>query len=167
MRILTLILFFVYIAFSCVKKPTTSPIPNIEFKDFKYTTKPTRPYPSDVGYIVIGYEDGDGDIFRNNDHALANLIIISYHKDSISGNFYQDSTRPAPTEPKIAISYATTVYQPGAGYKGKSVKGEIIIPYDQFRLNRAIKVIKHVIYVVDEAGNKSNVITSPIYTLTI
>ncbi len=163
MRILALILFFGLVITSCVKKPSTSPVPAIEFLDFQAW----KVNGSDTGFIRIHYEDGDGDIFRNKDHTVPNLIIITYHLDQTSGSFVQDSVVPGPGLKKIPISYATAVIQPGDGYSGKSVQGDIIVPYKEFRTSGAIKIIKHTVTITDEAGNQSNLVTSPVYTLTI
>lgn len=160
MRQLVLISFLALIVYACVKKPSTSPIPTLAFKDARYL----KVNGSDSGYLVLSYEDGDGDIFRDKGHTVPNLIITNYYKDTATGKFAIDSIFTGPGLPRVA-SYATTVYQPGDGYKGKSVRGDIIVPYDEFRSGSWIKTFYHTAFIVDEAGNKSNLAYSQTVTL--
>jgi hypothetical protein len=161
MRIFLVLIAFLLIAYSCVKKPVMSNIPAIEIVDFKCMKKPNG---SDSGYIVVSYQDGDGDIFRNKGNSVPNLVITTYHKDPVSGDFIPDYVEPEPGT-KIPLSYATTVYQPGEGYAGKPVHGQILVPYNEFRTNNDVKTIYSSAYVVDEAGHKSNVALSATLTL--
>jgi hypothetical protein len=160
MRQLVLISFLALVVFACVKKPSTSPIPTLEFKDARYI----KVNGSDSGYLVFSYEDGDGDIFRDKGHTIPNLVITNYAKDTVTGKFVIDSIYTGPHLPRVA-SYATTVYQPGDGYKGKSVRGDIIVPYNEFRSGPWIKTFYHAAFIEDEAGNKSNVAYSQTVTL--
>lgn len=160
MRYLPLI-FLIAFSVSCVKKQSTDPTPVIEFKSFEYY----KSNGDDKGSITIGYEDGDGDIFRNVGNTKANVVITTYHFDASRNDFIPDSVDIGGT--KILITYATSVNQPGTGYKGKAVKGEMTFPYDEYRSNGSIKVIRHTVIVEDEAGHKSKPVTSPDYTLAI
>src|SRR3954463_10984252 len=83
MRILIFILFVVLIAVSCVKKPSTSPIPSIEYVDFKAW----KSNGNDTAVLVIGYEDGDGDIFRDITAHGPNLIGTFYYLNSVTHKF--------------------------------------------------------------------------------
>lgn len=161
MRIVILLISFV-VAISCVKKPSKSPIPVIEFKDFTYK----KVSGLDSGFVTFEYEDGDGDIFVGKFSSQINVVIITLRLDDKSGNFIQDTT-VTPDGVKIPIVNAQSVKQPGDGYKGNAVKGTITVPFGDFRVSDKVKVIKHQVYVVDEAGNKSNVVLSPVYNLTI
>ncbi len=154
-------IFLVVFFTSCVKKQSSNPVPVIEFNNFDYY----KLNGSDKGSITINYEDGDGDIFVGEYNTKSNVVITTYHFDAASGNFYPDSVTVGGT--KILVSYAVSVKQPAEGYKGKALKGTMTFPYNEYRLNGSVKIIKHTIIVEDEAGNKSNLITSPVYTLTI
>jgi hypothetical protein len=160
MRHLVLISFVALVVFACVKKPSTSPIPTLAFKDARYI----KVNGNDSAYLVFSYEDGDGDIFRDKGHTVPNLIITNYYKDTVTGKFSIDSIYTGPHIPRVS-SFATTVYQPGDGYKGKSVRGDIIVPYNQFRSGSWIKTFYHTAYIVDEAGNKSNLAYTQTVTL--
>jgi hypothetical protein len=160
MRQLVLISFTSLFVFACVKKPSTSPVPTLEFKDNRYI----KVNGSDSGYLYFSYEDGDGDIFRDKDHAVPNLVITNYYKDSITGKFLIDSIYTGQNLPRVA-SFATTIYQPGDGYKGKSVRGNITVPYNEFRSGPWIKTFYHTAFIEDEAGNKSNLAYSQTVTV--
>jgi len=158
MRIFLFILFISLIAFACVKKPTTSPIPTIEYVDFQAT----KVNGNDTAVMVIGYEDGDGDIFRD----------VTLHGPNIVGTFYYlNSATKQFTGIKDFITNDTaritqTVVQPkDASYKGKSVKGKIYLPWSPFRSGDSVKIFKYTLFVVDESGNKSNIITTPNFTI--
>jgi hypothetical protein len=161
MRAPVLFIAFLLLAFSCVKKTSMSIVPSIGIVDFKCMKKANG---SDSGYIVISYQDGDGDIFRNKGNSVPNLVITTYHKDPSSGDFVSDYVEPEPGI-KIPLSYATTVYQPGDGYAGKPVSGQIMVPYNEFRTGNDVKTIYSSAYAMDEAGHKSNVAFSQTITL--
>lgn len=160
MRYLVLI-FSLALLSACVKRQSNDPVPIIEFQDFQFY----KLNGSDKGSITIGYQDGDGDIFVGTSSIKKNVLIITYHYDAVKGDFFPDSTTVGGT--KIVISYLTAVKQPGDGYKGKAVKGTMTFPYDEYRLNGNVKIIRHTVIVEDEAGNKSKPVTSPVYTLNI
>lgn len=137
MRFLIIISIFVF-GFSCVKPKTTDPVPVISFKQVQgdanevgganvvwstnktvskkqYTSKATQ---SDTALLVIGFEDGDGDLFRDSRSDNANLVYTVYAYDAATQQFTVNGN-PNPA----------TVVQPADGYyKGKSVQGEIGLP---------------------------------------
>ncbi len=159
MRILLLILFFGFMAFACVKKPTTSPIPVIKFEEFQAW----RSHGNDTAVMRISYEDGDGDIFRDVTSHGPNLIGTFYYLNSVTHQF--TGIKDFITNDTARITQ--TVVQPvDASYKGKSVKGEIYLPWRPFRSGDSVKVFKYTLFIVDEAGNKSNIVTTPSFTIT-
>ena len=159
MRILVLILFFVVIAFACVKKPTTSPIPVIEFKNFEAW----QSHGNDTAVMVIGYEDGDGDIFRDLTAHGPNLIATFYYLNSVTKQF--TAIKDFITNDTARITQ--TITQPiDASYKGKSVRGDIYLPWSPSRSGDSVKIFKYTLFLVDEAGNKSNLVTTPTFTVT-
>lgn len=117
----------------------------------QYTSRATQ---SDTALMVIGFEDGDGDLFRDSQANGANLVYTIYSYDTATQQFTINGN-PNPA----------TVVQPANGYyKEKSVQGEIGLPLRGFRLNN-VSIIKFEVFMVDMAKNKSNVVTSPVYTL--
>jgi hypothetical protein len=158
MRVFVCILLIVIVVISCVKKPSTSPIPSIQFVDFKAW----KSNGIDTAVLVIGYEDGDGDIFRDNTANGPNLIGTFYYLNSVTHKF--TGIKDFITNDTAHITQ--TVVQPvDASYKGKSVKGEITLPWSPFRSGDSVKVFKYTIFVVDEKGHKSNIVTTPQFTV--
>lgn len=112
--------------------------------------------------MIIGYEDGNGDIFRDASVNGPNVIGTFYYLNSGTKQF----TAIKDPITKDTARITQTVVQPeDANYKGKSVKGQIYLPWKPFRSGDSVKIFKYTIYVVDEGGNKSNVITTPTYTI--
>ncbi len=145
-----MIFFSGIIASACVKKTSKDPIPEIEYKDFKMLNH----IGSDSAVFTIGYKDWDGDLFRNSNSDGPNLVLSTYTYKSDSGKFIFDH----------AFSYAIT--QPADGYyKGKSIQGDIYVPVSEFRSKPTDKIVKFEIFMVDMKDNKSNVVTTPQFTL--
>ena len=156
MRFIFLI-FICLCAFSCVKRQSKDPVPFIEYKNFipKHTAQ------NDSAYMSISYSDGDGDIFRDKNTDGPNLIGIIYIYDPISKTF-QRPYSPITQDSTGVIGIAIT--QPGDGYKGKSVSGDIIWPMSEYRPNTlSDTVFFYKIFMQDMKGNKSNVVTTPIF----
>ena len=145
------------LAFSCVKKQSKDPVPVLEYIDFSMS----KSGGVDKGSLVLGYEDGDGDIFRDETTHLPNLIMKFYYYNSGTKNFTSYLINNTDT-----FNIAKIITQPGDGFKGKSIKGEIYIPMNEFRPADSIKIFKYVIFAVDEAGHNSNTLTTPQYTLS-
>lgn len=150
MRFLTIIIFSCLLAFACVKKSPQDPVPILEYKDFqawKYVN-------GDTAILTISYNDYDGDLFRNETADGPNTIIRPFVFIADSNKFIKQTL----------ISYAIT--QPGDGfYKGKSIKGDIIIPMRQFRPNNDAKILKFEVFMEDMKKNKSNTVVTPQFTL--
>ena len=145
--------------FACVKKPSTSPVPTIEYIDFQ--AKQVSGH--DTAGMVIGYEDGDGDIFRDLTVNGPNFIATFYYFNNGTKTFKPIFPDPI-TQDTFRI--VQTVLQPKDGnYKGKAVKGEIYIPMSTFRSADSVKRFKYTIYMVDEGGHVSNRVTTPEFTV--
>jgi hypothetical protein len=158
MRYLTIIFLVCFAAYACKKRPTKNPIPVLEFKNFEAF----HINEGDSAVLTIGYEDGDGDIFTENSATAPNLFITPYFYDETTNKF-QGMIDPI-TNDTFMISYK--VRQPDNGYyRGKSIKGDVIVPMKQFRLDDEQKILKYTVYMVDMAGNTSNQVTSNTYTL--
>lgn len=136
--------------YSCVKKKTYSQSPEIEFKDFV-------PYQKDSADMVIGFSDGDGDIGRNQGDSTTNLWMNYYYKDTLTGKYrlvYSPTANDSVRTPYI-------IRKPTDNYEGKSISGEVAVRIGKFRHSVKIKYFKYVIYMYDNKGNKSNVVTTP------
>ena len=111
--------------------------------------------PRDTAVLVIGYSDGDGDLFVDNSSNDANMVVISKYYNADSSKFL------------IANVDSKKLKQPENGYyKGKAVQGEIWVPLREYRANDNIKIIKFELFMTDMKKNKSNTVSSPAYTLT-
>lgn len=164
MRFILIIFLIGLIGFSCVKPNTTNPIPVIQYKDLTNLGKAysgSQP-PRDTAVMVLGYEDGDGDLFADNTTQGPTFAIIPFYFNTTTNKF--DITIDPITLDTQRIT--NTIKQPDNGYyKGKSIKGDIYIPLSQYRPNDNVKIIKFTGFMRDTKGHKSNVFASPIYTL--
>jgi hypothetical protein len=151
MRYLLIIFSLCLLGFSCIKKGQKNTVPEITYKDFRAWKVAGR----DTALMTLGYTDWDGDLFRNSTSDGPNTIFTSFVFNVDSNKIIRDTT------------FAYIVTQPGDGfYKGKSIKGDIIIPFVEFRPNDNVKVAKYDIFMVDMKGNKTNVVTTPQFTFT-
>jgi hypothetical protein len=158
MRFIVIIFLVLALGFSCVKKQTKNPVPSIEYVSFSSS----KTNGKDDGQLVLGYEDGDGDIFRDESTKIPNIIMKFYYFNSGTKKFtgtFDPITQDTTT---IAINLKQP---PNTDYKGKSIKGEIFIPMGEFRASDTMKIFKFVVFVMDEAGHKSNVVTTPQFTV--
>jgi hypothetical protein len=161
-----LLLFFLPAALtlaSCAKRVSKDPVPRVEFLDFtsvgisKFTN-------GDTAVMILGYEDGDGDLFVDSNSEDHNLVFTTYRFDEVSNRFVAELTTYPPFD---TARYVTKIKQPDNGYyKGKSIRGEIHIPLSEYRQNKNTKVFKFVGFMVDQAKHKSEVFSSPVYTVT-
>lgn len=159
MRIFAVIIPLLFIAFSCVKRPSTSPEPTIEYVDFKASKGSNG---NDTAVMTIGYEDGDGDLFMPTVSDGPNVVGTFYYYNSGSKQFV--GIKDPITKDTARITQ--TVAQPEeTNYKGKPIKGQIFLPWDPFRSGDSVKIFKYTLYMVDQAGHKSNIITTPTYTI--
>lgn len=161
MRHLLFIFLISGLAYSCVKQQTKDPIPLIEFKDFLNPGK--SPYTQrDTALIYITYQDGDGDLFTDTRNEGPNFIFTPYFYNTNTNQFYVEID-PITND---TFRITNTILQPDNGYyKGKSIKGEIFVPLNQFRKNDAVKILKFKGFMIDMKAHKSNVVSSPVYTL--
>jgi hypothetical protein len=155
-------LFAVFVALSCAKPRTKDPVPKVEFLDFRNPGISSFS-KSDTAVLVLGYEDGDGDLFVDNNSEDNNLVFTTYRHDAATNTFIAEQTTYSPYD---TARYVSKIKQPDDGYyKGKSIRGEIHIPLNEFRQSRSTKVLKFVGFLVDQKKHKSNVFSSPVYSL--
>ena len=157
MRIIAIIFFISLFCFACVKRQSKDPVPKLDYIQFTSS----KNGGIDKGDLILSYEDGDGDIFREETTHLPNLIMKFYYYNSGTQKF----TGYFDTNISDTFNIAKIITQPGDGFKGKSIKGEIHIPMNEFRPADSIKIFKYVIFALDESGNKSNLLTTPQFTV--
>lgn len=154
MRHLFFISFLALYLSACVKRPSTSPEPTLEYKDFfAFRVRGN----SDSAIAVLKYEDGDGDLFMDNTTDGPNLIGTFYYLDRFTGTF------KAVYNPVIkdTLRFTQTVLQPkDASYKGKSIQGEIYIPVRDFRTGDSVKTFKYTFFMKDMQGHFTNTVTT-------
>jgi hypothetical protein len=145
--IVTLLIGGIY---SCVKKKTYSQSPEIGFKDF-------IPFTGDSADMVISFSDGDGDIGREAGDSAKNLWMNYYYKDTLTGKYrlYYDAS----SNDSLRTGYI--IRKPTDNYEGKPISGEVAVRISKFRHSKKIKNFKYVIYMIDNGGNRSNVVTTP------
>ena len=139
--------------FSCVKKKTYEQSPQIEFKDF-------IPFTGDSADMVVSFSDGDGDIGKASGDSTQNLWINYYYKDSVTGKYVAlpDQFSPGGSD---SIKTGYIIRKPIDNYEGKPISGEVAVRISKYRHSKKIKALRYVIYMYDNKGNKSNVITTP------
>lgn len=147
-----LILLLLFFSFSC-KTIIEYPIgPHVEFKNF--ATYQPNGYDS-LGFLTIGFTDGDGDIGDVNAPDQENLFINLYER--INGEL-EPIILPDSTVTFNAIIPDLT---PKGKYKG--IKGDIEITFPLYYMIPFFQsdTIAFQVYLVDRAGHKSNVIMTP------
>jgi hypothetical protein len=140
----TIALFIVICSiFSCKKgEEAVSDIPAIEF--ISVSPQSATQY-SDSLTFVIGYEDGDGDL-GSNDPDTRNLFL---------------------TDSRNNVTYEFRVKQLSPTGSTISIKGNLSVVLDNVGLinGSTTETTVYSIYVVDEAGNRSNTVKSDVVTI--
>ena len=149
-KYLFLIAALTFGSYSCVKKKTYPTTPEISYKEF-------IPYQGDTADLVIKFTDGDGDIGLSSiNDSTRNLFVTYYYKDAVTGKYtaYYSSM----LNDTLRTGYV--VRSPTESYKGKPISGEYSIRLQQYRHSVQVKQLKYVVVMYDNAGNKSNVLTT-------
>ncbi len=142
-----IILIFFLGTFSCIKKKSIGPVPEIEFLDFKYI----GPAGYDSADFKISYIDSDGDLFGEE----KNLFVRTLAYNADSAKYILD------------LAFSRTIRQPDNGYyQGKSIQGYIYLNEFEFRSDARPNIVQFEVYMRDQEGNRSNVVTSPSYTIS-
>ncbi len=141
-----LALFFLI---ACAKKPKYADVPAISFKSFNVIN-------NDSALMTIAFSDGNGDIGADNTQTK-NLFMTYYYKDTTTNNYvaYYDNV----TNDTLRVAYS--IQKPSDAYKNKPISGEISVIMGTYRHSKRIKHFKYVIYILDNAQNKSNIVTTP------
>ncbi len=145
--------------YSCVKPTSEDPVPVLEFKDFKAGRVGTR----DTAVLLLGYEDGDGDLFVDLNEQGPNLILTPYMYSATKKQFLAGFDRVITND---TFRIPITVKQPADGYyKGKAIKGEITIPLTEFRSGDSVKIFKYTFFMKDLKQHYSNTVATPVYSV--
>lgn len=139
--------------YSCAKKKTFSQSPIIEYKSF-------TPFVGDSADMVIGFSDGDGDIGKAQEDKTNNLFMTYYYKDTVTLKYvaFYNPLLPVGSD---SLRTPYTIRKPSDDYSGKPISGEVSVRISQFRHSKKYKSIKYVIYMLDNGGHKSNILTTP------
>jgi len=131
------------------KLKTFSQTPVIEYKSF-------NPLLGDTAAdLVITFSDGDGDIGKEKEDKANNLFMTYYYFDGTKFRAFFDSFN----NDTLRIPY--TIRKPIDDYEGKPISGEVAVKLNQYRPTKTHKRIKYVMYMLDNANHKSNVLTTP------
>ncbi len=159
LRNLFLLFLFSGLFLACVKPASKDPVPSAEFIDF-YAFKRAA---GDTATMVLGYEDGDGDLFVSDNTEGPTLVFTPYYYNEQS-NSLKPFVFPGGSDTFLITQ---NVKQPADGYyKGRSIKGTITLPMTEFRPDNSYKILQFKGYLMDTKGHRSNVVSSPVYTLT-
>lgn len=150
LKLFLLLTFSVLIYASCVKKKNYPVNPEIGFKAF-------YPFSGDTADLVITFSDGDGDIGKAQEDPTKNLFITFQYFNTTTQNFmsyYNNFLNDT-----VRMDY--TIRKPKDNYDGKPISGEVAVRLNEYRPDNTYKRIRYVMYLVDNSGNKSNVLTTP------
>ena len=150
-KYLLLLVIVCLAAYACVKKTNYATIPEIEFQAF-------YPYPGDSADLQIKFTDGDGDIGVSESDTTKTFFYTYYYKDTVTQQ-YRAYTACQTGCDSLRTGYI--IKSPDDSYKGKPISGEMNVRLQRSRHSRKIKNVKYVFYLLDQAGNKSNVVTTP------
>jgi hypothetical protein len=141
--VLFVILLF---ALSCIKKKEYDSVPAIKFIDFPvfYHVENSKNM-ADSAHVILSFTDGDGDIGNTNDAVMS--LFLDYYEDEGSGFVFKN------------VTYK--IHLPNLAPEGNNMAIEGTIQqllkapfYNEF----SVFPYKFKMYLVDRAGNKSNVV---------
>ena len=141
MRKLTYILIALLVI-ACKKEDVISDIPQIEFVSITPTT--AQEYIDDI-LIVISYTDANGDLGENNPDVFN--LFVSDNRNNIEYKFRIPELSPSGSQ--ISIEGNLNIKINGSGITNNSTSQ--LVNYD--------------IYIIDRAGNSSNLITTSSITI--
>lgn len=159
---LTILLYFISILFSaCREKEEYPPVPQLEFLSF--TSFRTLDDIDSLGILLISYTDGDGDLGVVPWDTNSNFFVSYYVMDNGElkiGTRYNPTTGEIDT---INFNARIPILAP-PDYSGW-IKGQIedtIKPLSDPTSQKAFDTIMFEAWVIDRAGNLSNVVQTPL-----
>ena len=165
MKILKLSLFFLFtIIFACTKPPEYSNTPEINFVSFSKTTMTQGlGTDDDFTYLTISFTDGDGDIGTNS------MSTVFFDDTRIEGPDYLEYGAPMIPEQGTGngISGEMTIKVPTTCciHTDPNLANETCKDLDFENTGVLTNTLIYDVYIIDRAGNKSNVITLEPLTL--
>ena len=142
----------------CIEPPDFAEVPKIEFVSLSKDTIRQGLFQQDSVYVTFAFEDGDGDIGREDDAEENNVFFIDTRSGQLDNSFGvpyippQGSSNGVEGTVEILLFSTCCIYSNGQDPCTPST----IQPYDS---------VSYEIYMVDRAGNESNRITTPAITL--
>ncbi len=160
---LAILLFTVsVILFSCMEKQNYPDVPQLEFLNFTKLIHPAG-YDS-LGILLLSYTDGDGDLGLPAVDDTSINFFVSYLRME-NGVLKPVTVLNPSTGEYDTINFNNRFYELAPdGYTGW-IKGEIedtINPLYDPQSTNSIDTVKFEAYLVDRAGNKSNVVVTPL-----
>ena len=160
---LTILLFLISILFpTCREKEEYPPIPQLEFVNFiSYRTQDDI---DSLGILFISYTDGDGDLgVLPGDTRTINFFVSYWVMDN---GVLEVGTRYNPTTGEIdTINFNARIPMLAPEYYTSWIKGQIedtINPLSDPTSQKALDTIMFEAWVIDRAGNQSNVVQTPL-----
>lgn len=152
---LLLILSAIFSVWGCIKAPDYPIEPVIEFAGLTKDTLQQDQFNTDSLIVVMTFTDGDGDLGSDNE---VNVFVTDLRDGFISDRFRIPRLDDAGSNNGISGEIYLTLYTTCCTYPNGAPPCE---PSTQFPTNK----LSYEIYIMDQAGNKSNVITTPEITL--
>ena len=145
-------------AVSCVDPPDFSDVPKIEFTGMSKDTILQGVFQQDSLFIEFSFEDGDGDLGREDNAEENNVFLIDLRTGNLDNSYgipfipAQGSSNGIEGTVQLLLYSTCCLYDNGQDPCTPSS----ITPYDS---------LQYEIYIVDRAGNESNRIQTPWITL--
>jgi hypothetical protein len=135
---------------TCEPIQKVSDVPEIKFKSFNLYDMDTLTFHIKVGEMVFSFIDGNADfgVLQNSDDTL-NLFLSPFHKVNMAYEPLNADTFGR----KYAVLNDEALVRIG---QNKTVKGEIKLQIYYFVVP-PFDTIRYDFYIIDRAGNKSNV----------
>ncbi len=135
---------------TCDPIEKVSDVPEIKFKSFTLYDKDTLTFQIKVGEMIFSFIDGNADFgVKQNSEDTLNLFLIPFHKVNMAYEPLNVDTFGR----KYAVMNDEALVRIG---QNKTVKGEINLQVYYFVIP-PFDTIRYDFYIVDRAGNKSNV----------
>jgi hypothetical protein len=156
-----LLILFSAVLISCQKKESYPVVPALEFSDF--TIYCTQAEVDSFGIMLLSYTDGDGDLGLAAYDTSTNFFVSYYKMENGQlkiGTRYNQVTGETDT-----INFNARIpYLAPSDYSGW-IKGTIedtINPISDPTSNKIYDTIMFKAYIIDRAGNQSNVAETPL-----
>ena len=136
--------------YGCPDPPTYPEYPIVEFDSF-YAD-------GEVGFLTVGFTDGDGDIGERDDITKDNLLVEYWEYNDVAGEWQQGTVQGEPFVFQFKLPYLTP------NGKNKALKGTIEVeigPNYRMLGSPYNDSIRYRIQMIDRSNNKSEWVFSP------